>query len=122
MTIKFALNKNEVDSSKKLAKALADKFKAKSAIAEEKEDVCVAKNGFKFEAKYVVEGGCNVEIVIPEWVTTEVNAVLPAEELRYAGKRSQCAQVRFRVPWLRDQGYQEGYSRGSKSTVTTKFC
>ena len=75
MTIKFALNKNEVDSSKKLAKALADKFKVKSAIAEEKEDVCVAKNGFKFEAKYV-EGGCNVEVVIPEWVTTEVNALL----------------------------------------------
>ena len=36
MTIKFALNKNEVDSNKKLAKALADKFKVQSAIAEEK--------------------------------------------------------------------------------------
>ena len=74
MTINFSLNKNEVDSNEKLAKALASKFNVPSAV-KEKKDVCVADKGFKFEAKYV-EGGCNVEIVIPEWVTTELNEVL----------------------------------------------
>ena len=44
MTIKFALNKNEVDSNKKLAKALADKFKVQSAIAEEKKRTSASRS------------------------------------------------------------------------------
>ena len=40
------------------------------------EEFCIADKGFKAEGKKTENGGCSVEFVIPEWVTTEVNQVI----------------------------------------------
>ena len=75
MKINFSINSNEYSSNKKLQKALADKFKVEQKMLA-KDEVCVADKGFKFESKKAEDGGFHVEIVIPEWVTTEINEVL----------------------------------------------
>ena len=74
MKIEFSLNKNEYASNNKLFKALNDKFKMGEQVPDE--EFCIADKGFKAEGKKTENGGCSVEFVIPEWVTTEVNQVI----------------------------------------------
>ena len=74
MKIEFSLNKNEYASNNKLLKALNDKFKMGEQVPDE--EFCIADKGFKAEGKKTENGGCSVEFVIPEWVTTEVNQVI----------------------------------------------
>ena len=74
MKINVEISKNEKARNQKLSKVLTDKLNVPEV--KEVKDICVAKHGFKFEARVTKKGGYHVEAVVPEWVMPELNGVL----------------------------------------------